>query len=89
MYIVAAGKYREDFTDYVVKTLDDVGDLLLNEEFLTEYQYRFEEGITGFRYGERKNRNHPVELIIQYWDGYDYEETYFYLHELKVVGEHK
>ena len=87
MYIVSTGRCNECYTDYVVKTLDDVADLLLNEEFLEEYDWLFDEGITGFRWGERKSRNSPLELVVQYWDGFDYEETSLYLYEIKIIGE--
>mgnify|MGYP003646728281 CR=1 FL=1 len=88
MYIVSTGLYRECFTDFVIKSLDDVGDLLMDEGFLAAQSFLFEEGITGFRFGEeRSNRNLPVELIVQYWDGYDYEETILYLYEVKLIGE--
>lgn len=84
MYIVATGKYRECWTDYVINTLDDIDTLLLDKNFLDDHNYLFDEGITGHRFVERKNRSHPIELVIQYWDGYDYEETTLYLFELKV-----
>lgn len=87
MYIVATGLYRECFTDFVIKSLDDVGDLLLSEDFLADKSFLFEEGITGFHFGERSNRNPPIELAVQYWDGYDYEETTLYLKEVKLIGE--
>lgn len=87
MYIVSIVKSVDGFTEYVIKNLDSVGDLLLDEDFLNEYGFLFEEGITGFRFGERSSRNLPVELIVQYWDGYDYEETTLYLYEVKLIGE--
>lgn len=83
MYIVATCQYG----DYVINSLDDAGDLLLDEDFLSEYGMLFDEGITGFRFGDRSSRNHPVELIVQYWDGYDYDETTLYLHKVKLIGE--
>ena len=85
MYVVATGLYRECWTDYVVNTLDDIDTLLLDKNFLDDYDYLFEQGITGHRFVERKSRSHPIELVIQYWDGYDYEETTLYLFELKVI----
>ena len=57
MYIVSTDCCKECYTDYVVKTLDDVADLLLNEEFLEEYDWLFEEGITGFRWAEGRVQN--------------------------------
>lgn len=85
MYIVSIDSHSECCTDYVVKTLDDVADLLLNEEFLEEYDWLFEEGITGFRWGEKGK--HSEEVIVQYWDGFAYEETSLYLYEIKITGE--
>ena len=85
MYIVSTGEYCECWTDYVINTLDDVSTLLLDENFLDEYDYLFDEGITGHRFVERKNRYHPIQLVVQFWDGYAYEETTLYLFELKVV----
>ena len=87
MYIVATNCYIEGYTNYVVKTLDAVADLLLNEEFLDEYDLLFDEGITGFRYGERKSRDLPIEIVVQYWNGDYYEETSLYLYEIKIIGE--
>lgn len=89
MYILSVGVYKEDYTGYAVNTLDDVADLLLNEEFLSEYGYLFYTGITGFRYGERESRDNPIKLIVQYWNGVDFEEISLYLYELKVIGERK
>lgn len=87
MYIVSTNCYIDGYTNYVVKTLDAVADLLLNEEFLDEYDWLFDEGITGFRYGERKSRDLPIELVVQYWNGDYYEETSLYLYEIKIIGE--
>jgi len=87
MYIVSTNCYIDGYTNYVVKTLDDVADLLLNEEFLDEYDLLFDEGITGFRYGERKSRDLPIEIVVQYWNGDYYEETSLYLYEIKIIGE--
>ena len=85
MYIVSTGEYSESWTDYVINTVDEVADLLLDKNFLEEYDYLFDQGITGYHLGERKNRYHPINLVVQYWDGYDYEETTLYLFELKVI----
>jgi len=87
MYIVSTNCYIDGYTNYVVKTLDDVADLLLNEEFLDEYDLLFDEGITGFRYGERKSRDLPIEIVVQYWNGDYYEETSLYLYKIKIIGE--
>ena len=87
MYIVSTEVYIHNYTDYAVKTLDDIADLLLNEEFLSEYGYLFYTGITGFRWGERESRDEPVKLIVQYWNGVSFEEVTLYLYELKVIGE--
>lgn len=85
MYNVATGEYSECRTNFCVASVDDIGALLLDEDFLTEYEYYFEEGITGFKVSE-EDRYGRITLTIQYWDGYDYEETTFYLMKMKVIG---
>lgn len=95
MYILASeiSNYPDNWYPYVVDIPLNAANLLLDEGFLKEFDWLFEEGITGYKIDLSDEVNDTWKITVQYWS-YEkcYEETEFYLVKISLVnsfGVHK
>jgi len=81
MYIISAGKYKDDYTDLYIKYTDhhSMTSLIESSWFKDYYQHIIEEGVTGYRLVEISQ---GFKLVVQYLEGNSYCETDICLYRL-------
>lgn len=89
MYILSTScsSYPDSWTNYVVDIPLNTATLLSDEKFLEEYNYLFDEGITGYRIELADEKADTWKMVVQYIDlAGDFEETELFLYRMNFVN---
>lgn len=91
MYILSLDYscHSDSWYNYVVDIPINAANLLTDEEFLKEFDWLFENGITGYRIELESEKTDTWKMIVQFsnWDN-EFEETEFYLIKVNFVNSH-
>lgn len=89
MYILStnSSSYPDSWTNYIVDTPLNASIILTDERFLEEYDYLFDEGITGYRIELDDEKTDTWRVVVQYldWIG-DIVETKLFLYKMTFVN---
>tara|TARA_R110002167_G_scaffold320150_2_gene525996 strand:- start:129 stop:404 length:276 start_codon:yes stop_codon:yes gene_type:complete len=75
LYMATATHCYSECNTNIILSLDKLDQVLLDEEFIANYQYYIEQGITGSKVGLPDSRGR-IEVTLQYLDCLgDFDET--------------
>jgi hypothetical protein len=81
-YIVCHDETGYEKTSIIVSE-SNIPIMLDNDLFKSVFEYRFDQGITGFKICKKENGD--IVLTVQYWSYFDeYEETSFLLEKITL-----